>query len=445
MNSETPQRLRELACEAVRRLQSAGFTAYWAGGSVRDVLMNRSPKDYDIATDATPDQVTAVFSDAVLTGKSFGVVRVPVEESMFEVATFRKDHSYRDGRRPEEVSFTDAETDARRRDFTINAIFYDPIAKEYHDYTGGQKDIESRLVRCVGDAAERIREDHLRMLRAVRFASTFGFSLHAETAAAIRANAGLISKISAERIRDELTRTLIEARRPGDALMMMDDLGLLGAILPEIMAMKGQIQPPQFHPEGDVFTHTVLMLNAMISPSQNLAWSVLLHDVGKPLTAEQSDERIRFDGHAEEGAEAAGAILLRLRFSNDDIETITHCIRGHMRLMNVRNMRRSTLRRLVGAPTFAIELELHRLDCQASHGDLSNYHHLVAFQKEMAAEPVLPPPVVSGHDIMALGVPEGPDVGLWRKKAYDAQLEGRLKTREELLEWLKGEIRGSGK
>lgn len=440
MNDKTYNSLRERATLAVKRLQSAGFTAFWAGGCVRDMIMGKSPKDYDITTSATPSQVTKLFPGSITVGLAFAVVRAPIEGTFFEIATFRKDHAYKDGRRPEKVSFTDPMTDATRRDFTINALFYDPVADKLHDYVDGKKDITSRIVRCVGNAKDRFTEDHLRMLRAVRFAVSLNFSLHGETANAIKELATLITKISAERIRDELTRILLEAQQSGDALVMMDDLGLLEVILPEVTAMKGQAQPPEFHPEGDVFEHTVLMLNMMHEPATHLAYSVLLHDVSKPLTARQSAVRIRFDGHADQGAELAKRILRRLCFPSDDIEAISYCIRNHMRIMDVRNMRRSTLRRLVGAPTFPVELELHRLDCLGSHGDLGNYHFLVDFQRQLAEEPVLPKPWVTGHDIMKLGVPEGHQVGFWRKKAYDAQLEERFGNRDELIKWLKDEI-----
>ena len=458
--------MRDLAIQVVRRLQSQNFIAFWAGGCVRDILMGESPKDYDIATNATPSEVINLFPGSVTVGKAFGVVRAPVENSWFEIATFRKDHAYKDGRRPEKVSFTDPTTDANRRDFTINAMFYDPTTDKLHDYVGGRADIAARSVRCVGKPDERFHEDHLRMLRAIRFAASLDFSLHHDTAEAIRKHASSIAGVSAERIQEEFTRILLEARRPGDALVLMDDLGILEVILPEVTAMKGQAQPSEFHPEGDVFKHTIMMLNMMKAPAPStpdrsggqsdtsapsqseglavsssheasrfpmgsgmeasdiarLAYAVLFHDAGKPLTARVSAERIRFNGHAEQGAELANKILRRLHFSSDDIEVITYCIRNHMRLMDVRNMKRSTLRRLIGAATFRIELELHRLDCLASHGDLSNYRFLVNFQKQLAEEPVLPKPWVTGHDIMELGVSEGPQVGAWRKKTYDAQL-----------------------
>lgn len=445
MNPPSPQRLRDLACHAVQRLQSAGFIAYWAGGCVRDQVMGRPPKDYDIATSATPDQIAGLFPDSVMVGKSFGVVRAPLDGIFMEVATFRRDLSYSDGRHPNEVLFTDPVTDAQRRDFTINAMFFDPVANQLHDYVGGQKDIDARVIRFVGEATERVQEDHLRLFRAVRFSTTLDFALDPTTIHAIRANAGLAARLSPERIRDELTRTFLESRLAGQSLVMLDELGLLEVVLPEVVAMKGQAQPPVFHPEGDVFTHTVLMLDRMESRSQNLVLAVLLHDIAKPVTARLTAERIRFDGHAEQGAEMAKAIMRRLRFANDDVETVAQCILNHMKMLSVLQMRQSTLRRLVGAPTFPLDLELHRLDCLASHGDLTHYQFLADFSRRMAAEPVLPPPWVTGRDIIALGVPEGPAVGVWRCQAYDAQLEGRFSTREELLKSLADDIRHAGR
>lgn len=440
MNDPSAEPLRPLAVEAVRRLQAAGYTAYWAGGCVRDMLLGRTPADYDIATDAPPDSIVGLFPGALTVGKSFGVVRAPVERHFFEIASFREDHDYRDGRRPSSVTFTDAATDAKRRDFTINALFYDPVCDTVFDYVEGRRDLDRRLIRCVGKPAERFSEDRLRMLRAVRFAGSLGFQLDSATAEAIRACAPRIAEISPERIRDELTRTLIESPRPGDALILMEDLGLLEAILPEVSALRQQAQPPAFHPEGDVLTHTAMMLNLMRNATPRLAMAILLHDVGKPATARHDGNRLRFDRHNAAGADIAAAILARLRFPLDDTNAIVHCVRSHMGFQNVKRMKRSTLRRLIGLPTFPIELELHRVDCLASHSILENYDFLVAFRDALAREPVLPEPWVTGHDILKMGVPEGPEVGTWRRKAYDAQLENRFGSREDLMRWIETEI-----
>ncbi len=432
--------LKEKAILAVSKLQSAGFTAFWAGGCVRDIIMGKNPKDYDIATNALPETILTLFPGSISVGKVFGVIKAPIDEAFFEIATFRKDHAYEDGRRPAGVSFSDPETDSARRDFTINAIFYDPIAGAFHDYHGGQKDIKSQIIRCVGKPEDRFAEDHLRMLRAVRFASTLKFKFDPETYNAIKTHAALISKISAERIREELTRTLLESEKPGDALTLLDDTGLLHHIMPSIPIMKECQQPAEFHPEGNVFEHTVIMLNMMKNPSITLAYAILLHDAGKPPTLRIADDRIRFDGHAEKGAEMAEKILQDLRFPREEIERITYCIRNHMRFMDVKRMKQSTLRRLIGAQVFPIELELHRLDCLASHGNLDNYDFLLSVQKKFDSEPPLPAPLITGDDIIKMGKPQGPEIGYWLKIAYDAQLEGRFSNREDLLSWISSQI-----
>jgi putative nucleotidyltransferase with HDIG domain len=428
------------AVEVARRLQAAGFIAYWAGGCVRDLILRRTPKDYDIATNALPERVLELFPESVSVGKSFGVIRTQVAGHWYEVATFRKDAAYLDGRHPSAVTFSDPGTDAQRRDFTINAIFYDPVRREILDYVYGTEAIQRRVIATVGDPRSRFQEDHLRLLRAVRFAATLDFALDPATADAIRATASRIATVSAERVRDELSRLLTEALHAGDAVAMLRDLGLLDVILPEVSAMSGTQQPPEFHPEGDVFQHTLIMLNALHKPDLQLAWATLLHDVGKPPTAQLKDGRWRFERHAPVGAEAVRTILTRLRFPTDDITAISFMVGNHMRFVNVSAMRRSTLRQLVGAPTFPKELELHRLDCQASHGQLDNYDYLLEFQNRMRSEPVLPKPWITGRDILALGIPEGPQVGVWRKQAYEAQLDGTFPNREALLEWLKRQI-----
>jgi poly(A) polymerase len=432
------------ARNVAERLQSAGFIALWAGGCVRDMIMGRVPKDYDIATNASPDQVLALFARAHAVGKAFGVVRVAVGELEYEVATFRKDHAYKDGRHPDAVSFTDKKTDALRRDFTVNALFFDPPADKIHDYVNGQADIAARLIRAVGKADDRFAEDHLRMLRAIRFAATLDFTLDPATFEAIRKNAAAIGKISAERIQQELTRILLESARPGDAIGMLHNAGLLQVILPEAAAMVGQAQPPQFHPEGDVFTHTTIMLNAMQSPSLRLAYAALLHDIGKPPTVTLTDGRLRFNQHASLGAEMAETILKRLRLPSDDIKAIAYCVGNHMRFMDVRKMRRATLHRMVGAATFPIELELHRLDCAASHGDMQNFDFLREFEREFKSKPVLPKAWITGHDIMKMGVASGREVGRWKKLAYDAQLEKAIPDREAALVWLQKMIKAQG-
>lgn len=429
------------AVEAVCRLRSAGHVALLAGGCVRDLLIGREPKDYDIATDARPDNVQALFPGSIPVGVQFGVVRVPVRKHFFDVSTFRADHSYHDGRHPVRVTFSDPESDARRRDFTVNAMFLDPVTSELHDFVGGREDISRRVIRSVGDPHARFGEDYLRMMRAARFAATLEFSLDPETRMAVIENAPHITAVSPERIMEELTRILTGSAAAGQAILLLLAMGLLRPILPEVADMEGQEQPPRFHPEGDVLRHTVQMLDSMPRPRTDaLAFAVLLHDVGKPPTASTAADRIRFDGHASHGADLASAILKRLRAPSHLVSTVEFAIRHHMQFIDVQRMKRSTLRRLLGRDTFPMELKLHRLDCKASHGSLDNYEFLLAARKEFEDEPVLPKPWISGHDIMSMGVPEGPTVGKWHRAAHDAQLEGRFADHEQLLAWLEGEI-----
>jgi len=430
--------LAETATAVVKRLQDAGHEALWAGGCVRDMIMGREPSDYDVSTDATPDEVIGLFSGSVAVGKAFGVVRAPLEGHWFEIATFRIDREYKDGRRPSSIVFSDPGSDAKRRDFTINAIFYDPVAETVRDFVDGRKDIERRVVRCVGDPASRIEEDRLRMLRAARFASTLDFSIEPATADAIRSRARLISSISGERIRDELTRILLESRTAG--ILTMDELGLLEVVLPEVTALKGVAQPPDYHPEGDVFTHTLKMLDMLETDDSQLAYSVLFHDLGKPEKASVDNGRIRFRGHAEAGAAIARGIMRRLRFAGADVDVVCHCVGNHSRLADAMRMKKPKLRRLIAEPSFDLQLEVHRLDRLAGSSDLTNYEFLLETAKELGADRPLPQAWITGQDIMALGIPQGPEVGKWRQIACDAQLEERFQGRDELLAWLKGSV-----
>lgn len=435
--------LRAAALHVTDRLQAAGHETYWVGGAVRDLLRGVPPKDVDIATSARPDRIEALFRKTYDVGKAFGVICVRTGGRTFEVATFRHDQGYTDGRRPEGVRFTNAEEDARRRDFTVNGLFLDPRTDRLLDFVGGRADLEARVLRAIGDPEERFREDRLRMLRAARFAATLEFRVDPATAEAIRRAARHILEVSAERIRVELTRLLLEAPRPGRGLRMLRDLGLLKAVLPEVDALADQAQPPQFHPEGDVFEHTAIMLDALRKKrTPTLAYAVLLHDVGKPPTAVHSEEpdgsrRWRFNNHAVVGAEMAEAILRRLKAPAREIEDVSNIVRRHMQFIDAPHMRKATLRRWVGAPTFKDELEVHRLDCLASHGQMDNYRFLQAFRRELKAEPVLPQPWVTGRDLLALGLREGPDLGRWLRKAYDAQLASRFNDREAVLRWLR--------
>ena len=439
--------IEQAAREIVARLRAHEHEAFFAGGCVRDRLLGRPSKDIDIATSAGPDEVQRLFPDSHPVGKAFGVVIVEQGGYAFEVATFREEGPYSDGRRPDAVSFTDAVHDAQRRDFTINALFYDPTSDQVLDYVKGQEDLRRGIVRAVGDPVTRFAEDHLRMLRAVRFATTLGFALDPATEAAIRTSTRLIRRISAERIRDEILRTLTEAKRPGDALQQWHELGLLREMLPEVEALIGVEQPPAFHPEGDVFTHTKLMLDHLAPPPRDpvLVCAVLLHDIGKPATkswgpGSDGEDRIRFDGHDRVGAEIAEQVLRRLRCSNALIDAVTTCVRNHMRFMHVQEMRKAKLRRWLKEPTFPIELELHRVDCLASHADLSNYEYVKQRAEEWANEPKLPDPWISGTDLIELGLAEGPRIGHWKREAYARQLDGMEPDRDALLNWLKTQL-----
>ena len=415
----------------LERLRQNGHEAFLVGGCVRDHLLGRVPKDWDIATDALPERIEALFPKTLPIGKAFGIiVVVPEEGDPVEVATYRVDSPYADGRRPESVVFSNAREDALRRDFTVNALLWDPATGEIRDYVGGRADLEARCIRAIGDPEVRFAEDHLRMLRAIRFASTLGFSIDPATFSAIQRLAPQIRRISAERIRDELFRLLTESSRAGEALQQLLDSGLLKEILPEIAAMVGVEQPPEFHPEGDVFTHTRLMLDGLPpNPPLRLALSVLLHDVGKPPTAQlvtlpDGTPRWRFESHAAVGAEMARTILERLRAPNGLTDDVCALVGNHMRLADAPKMRAPKLRRLLGAPTFDDDLELHRLDCLSSHALLDVYDFLRAEKEKFAAEPVLPPPLVTGRDLIALGHKPGPHFSRMLQELYDRQLEG---------------------
>jgi poly(A) polymerase len=421
-----------LARRVAAALRARGFRAYLVGGCVRDLLLGREPKDYDVATDARPEQVLELFPGALRVGAHFGVVLVREGDSQVEVATFRTDHAYTDGRHPSRVEFqTEPQPDALRRDFTINALMLDPETGEVLDFVEGRRDLEARLIRAIGDPDVRFREDHLRMLRAVRLAAGLGFEIEALTTASIRRNRHLIRNVAAERVRDELVRILTEgAARKGFELL--DDTGLLVEILPEVAAMKGVPQPPEFHPEGDVWTHTLLMLGAMRSPTVTLALGVLLHDVGKPPTFRIA-ERIRFDSHAATGARMAVEILTRLRFSNEEIRRVEALVANHLRFRDVERMRESTLKRFLRMEHFDEHLELHRLDCLASHGCLDHYHFVLAKLREFSEEKLKPPRLLTGHDLIREGYRPGPLFRKMLETVEDAQLEGAIHTPEEAL------------
>ena len=426
-------RAAALARRIAGLLRTRGYPAYLVGGCVRDLLLGLEPKDFDLATAAPPEVVERLFPGAQLVGAHFGVVLVRDEDTAVEVATFRSDHSYCDGRRPDRVEFeTDPREDVLRRDFTINALLMDPETEEVFDYTGGREDLARGIVRAIGDPAQRFTEDHLRILRAIRFAARLGFDIEPGTMRAIQDLRTLILRVSAERIRDELVRILTEggARR---GLELLDASGLLAELLPEVAAMKGVAQPVEFHPEGDVWVHTLLMLEGLAAPSLTLAWGVLLHDSGKPPTFRVAPDRIRFDGHVEAGVEIANRILSRLRFSGGDAAQIEALVANHMRFMHVRQMRESTLKRFLRLPQFEEHLELHRVDCLSSHRNLDNYEFVKRKLAELPPEQLQPPRLLTGHDLMAEGYPEGPQLGEILRAVEDAQLDGAIGTREEAL------------
>ncbi len=419
-----------LARRIVGSLRDRGFPAYLVGGCVRDLLLGRVPKDYDVATGARPDDILRLFPRARQVGAHFGVMLVAEDDAQVEVATFRSDHAYRDGRHPETVEFeTDPRRDVLRRDFTINALLLDPCTGDVLDFTGGREDLRAGIVRAIGDAETRFREDHLRMLRAVRFAASLGFQVDAGTMAAIRVLRSSIRSVSAERVHDEIVRILTEsgARR---GFELLDESGLLVELLPEVAAMKGVEQPPEFHPEGDVWTHTLLMLDGMRDPATTLAFGVLLHDVGKPATLRRED-RIRFNGHAELGARMAVGILGRLRCSNEQIGRVEALVAGHLRFADVGRMRDSTLKRFLRQPHFDEHLELHRLDCLASHGKLDHYEFLSAKLAELPVEQLKPPRLLTGHDLIRAGYTPGPSFQRMLDLVEDAQLESRIHTKDE--------------
>lgn len=434
----------ETAYAIVQRLRDAGHESYTVGGAVRDRLLARYPDEVDVATSATPEQVQALFSQTVAVGAAFGVIVVVQNGLHTEVATFRTDADYIDGRRPTSVSFSSPAEDAQRRDFTVNALFYDPVEALIIDHVGGLRDLERGVIQAIGEADRRFREDHLRMMRAVRFATRFDFALAEQTAEAIRATAAAITRISPERLFAELTK-IITGPRPHQALALLDEVGLLAPVLPELTAMHGVEQPAQFHPEGDVWVHNLLLQELMVHPDPVLAWGCLLHDVGKPPTFEINDKgREAFPCHANVGAEMTREILTRLRCSNQFIEQVVALVYNHMTFKDVQEMRKSSLRRLMGRETFRQELELHRIDCLASNGMLGNWHFLLDKLHERRNEPVRPTPLLSGRDVLALGVAEGPMIGRLLREAEELQLSDELTDRESALVWLRDRLADEG-
>ena len=441
MHLPADHRAQNAAAGIVARLRAAGHQAWFVGGCVRDLLLGREAKDFDVATSAVPDDVLALFEKTFAVGAHFGVVLVctdvpghPGEEVATEVATFRSDGAYTDGRHPDAVQFsTTPAEDVQRRDFTINGMMLDPETNAVLDLVGGRQDLEARLVRAIGDPVVRFTEDKLRMLRAVRFAARFTFELDPATASAIRTLAPAVHQVSRERVREELTRMLTEGHA-SQAFTLLHATGLLAQVLPEVVRMQGVAQPPQYHPEGDVWVHTLLLLQGLPAGCpMTLAWGVLLHDVGKPATFRVAPDRIRFDGHVEAGLVIAAEICQRLRFANHETEQILALVANHMRFADVRKMKESTLKRFFRLQNFDQHLALHRLDCLASHGSLELYDFARNRFETIPPQQVKPPLLLNGKDLIAAGYRPGPQFTEMLALAEDAQLEGTIHTREEAL------------
>jgi poly(A) polymerase len=434
--------MRDTARAIVRRLQDAGFPAYWVGGCVRDRLLGQTPQDYDIATAARPDQIEALFRRTVPVGRQFGVVLVLEGDHSFQVATFRAEADYLDGRRPSRVSFTHAKADALRRDFTVNGLFYDPVRHRLHDWVGGRADLRARRLRTIGDPHERFAEDRLRLLRAVRFAAQLDFTIESATLRAVQDRAATLRSVSAERIREELVK-LFKAPHAARGLELLRESGLLEQVLPEIAATVRCDQSPDYHPEGTVFQHLVEMLRHLpADAAPSLPWAVLLHDVAKPATAtrDPATGEIHFYGHEKVGADMAREILRRLRFPRREMEEVVTCVRLHMQFKDVTHMRKATLRRLLLRPTFPLELELHRLDCLGSHGRLDHYEFLKAQAAALARQPALRPPLLTGRDLIALGMKPGPAMGALLAELREKQLQDELTSRRAARAWVKSRL-----
>ena len=464
---------KQHAAKIVRTLREHGYQAYFAGGCVRDLLLGREPADFDVATDATPQQVMQIFPQTFAVGEQFGVVLVPEhiltgedarrsiaekgKGAVVEVTTFRSDVGYSDGRHPDEVRFSkDPREDVQRRDFTINGMMLAPMmldsmvfyktTNEILDFVGGREDLKAGIVRAIGEPERRFAEDKLRMLRAVRFAARFDYRIDPATLAAIQKLATRIHQVSCERVREELTKMLTEghARR---AFELLDTTGLLPEVLPEVAAMKGVEQPPEYHPEGDVFVHTLLLLEKLqaggsvsASVSKTLAWGALLHDVGKPPTFRVAPDRIRFDGHVEVGVKMAAEICRRLRFSNHETDQILALVDNHMRFADVQRMKQSTLKKFLRLPAFDEHLELHRIDCLSSHGQLDSYEYSREQLRSLPPGAIRPTPLITGRDLIEAGYEPGPRFKEVLTAVEDAQLEGRLASREAAMEFVRREF-----
>jgi len=432
------------AVAIVKRLRECGFEAYLAGGCVRDKLLGTEPKDFDIATSARAEQVQALFPRTVPVGVQFGVVLVLMHNTPVEVTTFRTDGIYLDGRHPVSVHFSNAREDARRRDFTINGMFYDPLSQQVLDYVDGQQDLKDGIIRAIGDPHQRFAEDRLRMIRAVRLAARLSFAIHPDTFAAIQRAATTVTEVAWERIGDEVVKILSEGSSTGlttggakRAFALLSESGLLQAILPEVEALKGVEQSPDYHPEGDVFTHTLLLLEKLDHPTETLALGALLHDVAKPLCQGYRGKRITFYGHCEKGAEMAVAICQRLKRSRATWERVAYLVKNHLRPLSAPDMRVSTLKRFLREDGIEELLELFRMDALSSSGYLQPYEFCRSKLKEFAREEIKPPPLLGGRDLIELGLTPGPRFREILSALEEAQLEGQLTSREEALAWVK--------
>jgi poly(A) polymerase len=429
----------KIAIEILKTLHGRGHEAYFAGGCVRDKLRGEKPKDFDIATSAGPDEVQTIFSKTIPVGVQFGVVMVVEQEMAFEVATFRTEGNYKDGRHPGTVKFSTLEEDAKRRDFTVNGLYFDIKTQKVIDLVEGQKDLKAKIIRTIGNPDNRFGEDHLRMMRAVRFACQLGFEIEANTLKSVKEHADLIVKVSPERVRDELTKTLTSGE-PTRGIRLLDETGLLIHFLPEIEKMKGVEQPCEYHPEGDVFVHTLMLLDGLKYAPIELAMGCLLHDVAKPDTFVRATDRIRFHGHDRLGAEMSEKICKRLAFSNAQTELICALVAEHLRFKDAFQMRVSTLKRFLSMDRFDLHLELHRLDCMASHKNLDAYEFCKKKWEEFKALPPPPLKLVTGKDLIALGLKPGPRFSEIIRSVEDSILEGTVKTREEALEFVKSQL-----
>ncbi len=424
------------AFAAVEILQKSGHAAFFVGGVVRDMLLGRIAADADVATSARPEEVIRLFEKSVPIGVAFGIVVVVIDGVSVEVATFREERGYSDGRRPDRVIYgNDPELDATRRDFTVNGLFYDPVRGEVLDFVGGIEDLRRGVLRCIGDAAVRFSEDRLRILRAARFAASLRFELDEETFRAALRFSDRLTEISGERIRTELEKILV-GPDPEGGFRLLDRIGVLKTVLPEIDALHGMEQPPKYHPEGDVFEHTMLMLGRAAWKIPELMWSALLHDVGKAVSQTWKDGIPHFYGHEDIGSRIAERIMRRLHFSNATIEAVVAAVRNHMRFAQLDKMKPARWKRIMAEPGFPMELELHRLDCGCSHGMMGIYLLSLDRMKELAAAPIPKEPLLTGLDLIERGLTPGPAFGALLREVEDLRLEGVLNTRDDALEWL---------